>query len=74
MDTVCKLDACAGCMACIDICPVGAIRIKDMLESYNAEINMDKCIHCNLCKNICQYNRTPEKSKTNRLETRVGQR
>lgn len=63
MDTVCKLDACAGCMACIDICPVGAIRIKDTLESYNAEINMDKCIHCNLCKNICQYNRTPEKVK-----------
>ena len=49
MDTVCKLDACAGCMACIDICPVGAIKIKDTLESYNAEINMDKCIHCDLC-------------------------
>ena len=63
MDTVCKLDACAGCMACIDICPVGAIKIKDTLESYNAEINMDKCIHCDLCENICQYNRTSEKVK-----------
>ena len=60
MDTVCKLDACAGCMACIDICPVGAIKIKDTLESYNAEINMDKCIHCDLCENICQYNRTSD--------------
>lgn len=63
MDTVCEMDACAGCMACVDICPVGAIKIKDTLRSYNAEINIDKCIHCNLCKNVCQHNRIPDKIK-----------
>lgn len=63
MDTVCEIDACAGCMACVDICPVGVIKIKDTLRSYNAEINMDKCIHCNLCKNVCQHNQTPDKIK-----------
>lgn len=63
MNTVCKIDACAGCMACIDICPVGAIKIKETFESYNAEINMNKCIHCCLCENICQNNRIPEKLK-----------
>mgnify|MGYP006065711755 CR=1 FL=1 len=61
MDTVCKIDACAGCMACVDICPVDAIQIKDEIKSYNAEIDMDKCIHCNLCKNVCQHNQVPEK-------------
>ena len=63
MNTVCEIDACAGCMACVDICPVDAIKIKDSLDSYNAEIDMDKCIHCNLCKNVCQHNRVPEKIK-----------
>lgn len=63
MDIVCESNVCAGCMACVDICPVGAIKFKDTLESYNAEINTDNCIHCNLCKNVCQHNRAPEKIK-----------
>ena len=39
MKTVCKLDQCTGCMACIDICPKDAVRIKDSLISYNAIID-----------------------------------
>lgn len=54
--TVCELNKCTGCMACIDICPKGAITIKDTLSAYNAEIDAGKCVNCNLCHHICQNN------------------
>lgn len=59
MKTVCNLDMCAGCMACIDICPVDAIKIIDRLSSYNAEIDQSKCINCNACHDVCPTNHRP---------------
>lgn len=56
MITVCRENQCTGCMACVDICPKDAISIRDALSAYNAEIDADKCIHCNLCHKICQNN------------------
>ena len=52
--TVCEFNKCAGCMACIDICPKEAIQIQDSLKAYNAVIDESKCIDCNLCLKICQ--------------------
>jgi len=40
---------CNGCKTCVDICPVGAISIKDG----KAIIDQGKCIHCGKCLNIC---------------------
>lgn len=57
MKTVCELDRCTGCMACVDICPRGAVRIADSLRSYNAVIQEDLCIGCDLCHQVCQNNR-----------------
>ena len=51
--TVCGEDLCNGCMACVDKCPKDAITIVDSLASYNAVIDADKCIHCDLCKKVC---------------------
>ena len=59
MKTVCEKNKCAGCMACVDICPKQAIEVKDELSFYNAEIN-DKCIDCGLCHKVCPQNNTPE--------------
>ena len=56
MTTVCELNKCAGCMACVDICPKEAIKIKDSLSAYNAEIDETKCIGCNACHKVCQAN------------------
>ena len=56
MTTVCELNKCAGCMACVDICPKRAIKIKDSLSTYNAVIDEKKCIRCNACHKVCQVN------------------
>ena len=60
MKTVCELNKCAGCMACISICPKDAIEIKDTLDTYNAVIDNDKCINCNACHNVCPNNHPVE--------------
>ena len=54
MSLVCDQNKCAGCMACIDICPKSCITIKDGLEHMNAVIDDDVCIHCNACHQVCQ--------------------
>lgn len=52
--TVCKLNQCCGCSACVDICPQNAITIKDTLRAYNAMIDEDKCVNCGACTKVCQ--------------------
>lgn len=60
MKTVCEINRCAGCMACVDICPKGAIKITDELSAYNAVIQKEKCIDCDACYRVCQSNCAPE--------------
>lgn len=54
MKTVCELDQCVGCMACIERCPRNAIAIRDSLSAYNAIIDEEKCISCDICHAVCQ--------------------
>lgn len=56
METVCSNNKCNGCMSCLDICPREAIHIEKSLKSYNAHIDMEKCIECGLCHNVCPNN------------------
>jgi len=56
MKTVCEKNKCAGCMACVDICPKNAIIIEDTLSAYNAVIDKDKCVECQACHKVCQQN------------------
>ncbi len=44
---------CAGCGACIKICPFGAIKIG---EDGKAIIDKNKCQGCGKCKEICPFN------------------
>lgn len=59
MKTVCPTDQCAGCMACVDICPKGAISIQDTLTAYNAVIDTQLCVECDACIKVCQHNTIP---------------
>lgn len=59
MNTVCMENMCAGCMACLEVCPKDAIEVKNEIQYYNAVINELSCIGCNACHNVCQYNHSP---------------
>lgn len=54
--TVCELNKCTGCAACLEVCSKHAITIKDSLKAYNAVIDNEKCVSCNACHTICQNN------------------
>lgn len=56
MNTVCDANLCAGCMACVDICPRKAISVVDDIEHMNAVIDATLCVKCNMCHKICQEN------------------
>ncbi len=64
MKTVCAVDMCTGCTACVEKCVNSAIRIVAGVESYNAVIDENKCIKCNLCHRVCHINIPPELQKS----------
>lgn len=39
MKTVCKINQCAGCKACVDVCKKEAISVEDTLNAMNAIID-----------------------------------
>ena len=46
--------SCCGCGACLSVCPVEAITMKeDILGCQYPEINLGKCIGCEKCIQIC---------------------
>lgn len=51
---VCDKNICAGCFACINICPKQCISMEEneFGEIYPV-IDEDRCIQCNMCKKVC---------------------
>lgn len=47
---------CSGCTACMNICPVNAIEMKENKEGFlYPSIDEKKCIDCGLCYKICPF-------------------
>lgn len=50
-------DTCCGCMKCVEICPVGAIKEVIDDEGFSVPMIDDKlCVKCGQCEKRCQYN------------------
>lgn len=63
---------CCGCGACMNICPVQAIKmIEDEDGFIYPSINREKCIECFLCKKHCGYQNFSSQNMP--LETFVAQ-
>jgi coenzyme F420-reducing hydrogenase beta subunit len=56
MKTVCEINKCNGCMACIDMCHKNVITINDSLDRYNAVIDKSLCVNCGMCEKVCPNN------------------
>lgn len=54
--TVCEMNQCTGCKACMEICPKDALRFEDAVHAMNVFIDEKKCINCNACHDVCQAN------------------
>ncbi len=57
--SVCPENKCTGCMACADICPAGAVTVEDMVLCMEARIDEAQCLHCDLCRKVCQNHQPP---------------
>lgn len=63
---------CYGCMICVEICPVKAIKINEDLEGFKyPEIDKKKCIKCGACEKICIANKNKIESKEDNTVTTI---
>ena len=54
MQSICGEKKCAGCMACVDVCPTHAIVVKTGNDFYSPVIDCERCIDCGSCVKVCQ--------------------
>ncbi len=47
-------DNCCGCFACVNICTLNAVSMKENKEGFlYPQINQELCKHCGLCETVC---------------------
>ena len=57
MITLANIAKCSGCAACEQICPAGALKMKENQEGFLfPEINKDVCVSCKKCEKVCPVN------------------
>ena len=54
MQEIIAKNKCCGCHGCMNICPKGAISMKEDNKGFKYPlIDKNKCINCGLCKKVC---------------------
>ena len=43
------MELCTGCGACVEVCPVDAIAVRDG----KAHIDAEECVECGVCQGEC---------------------
>ena len=52
--SICSLENCTGCMACMNVCPKSCITaVENDIGHIFPEIDAGKCVDCGLCKKVC---------------------
>lgn len=47
-EAVVDVEECTGCGSCVERCPVGAVRVKEV-----AVVDRERCLGCGLCAGSC---------------------
>lgn len=64
-----KKKDCCGCTACVNICPVGCISMKEDEEGFTyPHIDKDKCIECHKCENVCPIRNNSSNSTAKKID------
>ena len=57
MDTICNIEKCTGCSACLNCCHKDAIEmVADTFGFLYPKIDKSQCSDCELCRKICPVN------------------
>ena len=66
IDVICNFDKCTGCSACVNVCPTGAISMRECVAGFlYPKIDKDKCANCMECVKTCSVNNGVKPCKTN---------
>jgi len=64
---------CCGCCACLNVCPKNAIEMNEDENGFlYPRINKDLCIHCGLCKSVCEFNAYRNEIDNSNLKVKVA--